>query len=201
MILCPRGPRPGRDDPGERGKHIALDHDYEQEVLDWIQQNAEEDSPVTRGEIMDYCVIHCKIKLTRGWVNSYILRHSGDVVKMKNTSQEWHRWQVARASLERIIQDLHQYVQRYAGELMLNLNEVGISDSEGRKTKKVIIPAAMLGQTIHHGVSRNVKHISAITCVCAAEESLLPHIIGSFDSSTGQEHLKKQSIRFGGISL
>jgi hypothetical protein len=27
--------------PGERGKHIALDHHREQQILDWIQQNAE----------------------------------------------------------------------------------------------------------------------------------------------------------------
>jgi hypothetical protein len=53
------------DEPGRRGKHIALDHDCEQQILDWTQQNAEEDTSVTRGEIMDYCPSQCKIKLTQ----------------------------------------------------------------------------------------------------------------------------------------
>jgi hypothetical protein len=50
-------------------------------------------------------------------------------------------------------------------ELVFNLDEVGISDWEDRKTKKVIALAAMFGHTIQHGVSRNVKHISVIACL------------------------------------
>jgi hypothetical protein len=53
-------------------------------------------------------------------------------------------------------------------ELVFNLDEVGISDWEHRKTKKVIAIAAMFGQTIHHGVSRNAKRISVISCLSAA---------------------------------
>jgi hypothetical protein len=26
----------GRDEPGQRGKHIAIDKDREQQILDWI---------------------------------------------------------------------------------------------------------------------------------------------------------------------
>jgi hypothetical protein len=77
-------------------------------------------------------------------------------------------------------------------DLVFNLDEVGISDLEGRKTKKVVVPAAMLGQTIHHGVSRKVKHISVIVCVWAAGASLLPYIVTSQNSPVVQEHLKKQ---------
>jgi hypothetical protein len=35
----------GLDEAGQRGEHRALD---------WIEQNAEQDTPVTRGKIMDY---------------------------------------------------------------------------------------------------------------------------------------------------
>jgi hypothetical protein len=34
---------------------------------------------------------------------------------------------------------------------MFNLDEIGISDWENLKTQRVIVPAAILGQTIHHG--------------------------------------------------
>jgi hypothetical protein len=59
-------------------------------------------------------------------------------------------------------------------ELVFNLDEVGLSDWEDRKmkTKTVIVPATMPGQTIHHEISRTVKHVSVIACISAAEESL-----------------------------
>jgi hypothetical protein len=38
----------GLDEPGQRGKHVALDQDREQQMFDWIQQNPEKDRPVTR---------------------------------------------------------------------------------------------------------------------------------------------------------
>jgi hypothetical protein len=56
----------GLDELGQRGKHIALDQDREQQILDWIRQNAEKDTAVTRGEMMDYCASQFKIKSARG---------------------------------------------------------------------------------------------------------------------------------------
>jgi hypothetical protein len=80
---------------------------------------------------------------------------------------------------------------------VFNLEEVGISDWEDRKTKRVIVPAAMPGQTTRHEVSRNVKPVSVIACLPAARESLLHFIAISQISSTVQEHLNKQIIHFG----
>jgi hypothetical protein len=80
---------------------------------------------------------------------------------------------------------------------VFNLGEVGISAWENGKTKELIALAAMFGQTIHHGVSRNVKHISVIACVSAAGESLLHDKVTSQNSPTVQEHLTKQRVRFG----
>jgi hypothetical protein len=54
----------------------------------------------------------------------------------------------------------------------------------------------MFDQTIHHGVSRNVKRISVIACVFAAGESLMPYIVTSRNSSIVQEHLREQHARF-----
>jgi hypothetical protein len=53
---------------------------------------------------------------------------------------------------------------------MFNLDEVGISDWKDHKTKKVIALPALLRQTIHRGLSRNVKNISVIACLSAAGE-------------------------------
>jgi hypothetical protein len=56
----------GMDEPGQRAKPIALDQDREQQILDWIRQNAEQDTSVTRGEIMDYSTSQFKMKYDRG---------------------------------------------------------------------------------------------------------------------------------------
>jgi hypothetical protein len=156
------------EEPGQQGKHIPLDQDREQQILDWISQNAEQDTPITRGEIMDYCTSQFKVKSIRGLVNPFVLRHSDGLIQTKTGSQEGQRSQVPGAFLERTIQDLHEYVQGCVAELVFNFSEDGISDWEDRKTKTAIVPAAMLGRTIHHGVSRNVKHISVIACLSAA---------------------------------
>jgi hypothetical protein len=59
-------------------------------------------------------------------------------------------------------------------ELAFDLDKVGISDWEDRKTGKVIIPPTMDRQTIHHGTSRTVRHISVIVYISNAGESLNP---------------------------
>jgi hypothetical protein len=41
--------------PGERWKHTALDHHREQQILDWNQQEVEQNTPVSKTEIKDYC--------------------------------------------------------------------------------------------------------------------------------------------------
>jgi hypothetical protein len=84
-------------------------------------------------------------------------------------------------------------------ELVFNLDEVGISDWEDRKMKMkaAIVPATMRGQTIHHEISRTVKHISVTACVSAVGKSLTPYIITSQAPMSVQERLKKEGVRFG----
>jgi hypothetical protein len=177
--------------PGERGKHPARDGDREQQIRDWIQQKAEQSRPVRKTEIKDYCTAQLKVSITRGWVNSFVLRHSDQIFKTKSTPQEQQRLQVPRMFLERIVQDLKEHVQRCVVELVFNFDEVGISDWENRKTKTVIVPATMCGQTIPHEIPRIVKHISVIACVSAARESLTPYIITFQAPTSVQERLKK----------
>jgi hypothetical protein len=74
---------------------------------------------------------------------------------------------------------------------VFNVEKVGISDWTDRKMKKVIVTAAMLGQTIYHGISRNVKQVSVIACMSAAGESLLPDILTSQNSPALQKYLKR----------
>jgi hypothetical protein len=79
------------DEPGHRWKQIALDDDRERQILDWVRQNGEQETPVTKEEISDYCITQFQIPITRGWVNSFLRRHSSDDIQTKSTAQEEQR--------------------------------------------------------------------------------------------------------------
>jgi hypothetical protein len=80
-------------------------------------------------------------------------------------------------------------------ELGFNLDEVEMSEWEDRKVRKVIVPTTMDGQTIHHPASRSVRHISIITYINAAGESLTPYIITSQDSDAIRKRLMIHGVR------
>jgi hypothetical protein len=118
------------------------------------------------------------------------------VIEIRNPPQEEQRLQVPRAFLERTAQDLNDHVQGSISELIFNFDQVGISDWQDRKPKKVV-PAAMFDQTIDHGVSRNLKSVSVIACALAAGQSLLLYIVTSLNSSLVQGQLKMHDVCFG----
>jgi hypothetical protein len=64
-------------------------------------------------------------------------------------------------------------------ELVFNLDEVGMSEWEDHKVRKVIVLIKTDGQTIHHRASRSLRHISITTCISVAEESMTPYIVTS----------------------
>jgi hypothetical protein len=130
-------------------------------------------------------------------VNSFVLRNSDDIITTTSVLQEEQRLQAPRVFLDRTVQNLKENVQGCIAELVFSLDEVGISDWEDRKSRKVIVPATMRGHPIHHQISRAVKHISLIACMSAAGKSLTPYMITSQDSLSLREQLRKHGVRFG----
>jgi hypothetical protein len=104
--------------------------------------------------------------------------------------------QVRRVLLDNTVQPLNEYAQGDTFELAFNLDEVGISDREDGKTRKITGRATMRSESIHYGISRNVKHIWAIACVFTAGKSVIPDTITSQDSASVREQLKKQGVWF-----
>jgi hypothetical protein len=116
---------------------------------------------------------------------------------MKSVPQETPRLEIRRCFLDKTIQCISQFVQGRPTQLVFNLDEVGISEWEDRKSKKVIVPLSARGPTIHHKMNRALKYVSLIACVSAAGESLTPYIVTSHDSPTVRERLTKHGVRFG----
>jgi hypothetical protein len=99
--------------------------------------------------------------------------------------------------LKRTLQNLNECVQGWTAELVLNLDEVGISEREDCKARKVVLRATMRRRTIHHGISRKVKHLSVIAYVSTPGESFTPYIITSQDCPSVREQVTKHGVRFG----
>jgi hypothetical protein len=118
----------GLDPPGRRGKRTALEQDRNQQILDWINQNAEGSMSVTRKEIKNYCTSQFQVPITGGRVNSFVLRYPDEIIHEESSRQEEQSLQVPRVFLERRAQNLNEYVQGCTAGLVFNLDEVGISD-------------------------------------------------------------------------
>jgi hypothetical protein len=135
--------------------------------------------------------------VSKGWVDSFILRHEADLTERKTMPEEEVRLEVPHVFLNEAIGHLQDHVQGMKAELVFNLDEVGISEWEGRKDKKAIDPKTIDGQTTHDRVSRNVKHISIITCITAGGESLAPYIVRPQDSERLRKRLIARGVRLG----
>jgi hypothetical protein len=106
-------------------------------------------------------------------VESLILRHPDDLSETKSTSQKDIRPEMPYVFLANTIRCLREYVDRMKAELRSSLNEVGMSESQDDKPKKVSVPKTTAGEIMHHNVSRIVKHTSIVACITAAGDSLM----------------------------
>jgi hypothetical protein len=149
--------------PKSHGRHLAVDAESDANILAWIQKQAEKNAAVTRTDIKNHCHEVCWLEVSRGWVDSFILRHSAELTEKKSSTQEEPRLQVPRIFLEKTIRSMHETLEGCPVDLVFDLDEVGISDWEDRKPKKVVVPIALAAHNIHHRISRNVKHISIVT--------------------------------------
>jgi NADH:ubiquinone oxidoreductase subunit len=74
---------------------------------------------------------------------------------------------------------MHEAVQGRPANVVFNLDEVQISDWEDRQRKKVVVPRTAALHSIHHRLSRSVKHISVVACVSASGTCLTPYMVTS----------------------
>ena len=93
----------GLSPPKSRGRHLTVDAESDANILAWIKKQAEKNAAVTRTDIKNYCHEVCRLEVSRGWVDSFILRHSAELTEKKSSPQEEPRLQVPRIFLEETI--------------------------------------------------------------------------------------------------
>jgi hypothetical protein len=169
----------GLSPPKSRSRHLAVDGESDANIFAWIKKQAEKNAAVTRTDIKNYCHEVCRLEVSRGSVDSFILRHSAELTEKKSSPQEEPRWSVPRIFFEDTICSMHETLPGCPVDLVFTRHEVGISDCGDRKPKKVVVPISMAGHNIHHRISRNVKRISVITCISAGGACLAPYVVTS----------------------
>jgi hypothetical protein len=171
----------GLEAPEMRARHPGLAEDREREILGWIEKCATKSRPITRLNLREHVATEYDVPAKRGWVNSFIRRHIGELCVAKSSPQEAQRLEIPRCFLEQTLAYIAQFVHGRPTELVFNLDQVGISEWEDRKPQKVLVAKSMSDQTVHHKVNRNLRHVLVIACVSAAGESLIPYIVTSQD--------------------
>jgi hypothetical protein len=98
---------------------LRVGREIEGERVLWIEENASKRTAVTPGDVLTYVTTHYNLPVTRGWVNSFLLRNSERFCKMTSVPQETPRLEVPRCFLDETIQGITQFV-------LLNLFATGM---------------------------------------------------------------------------
>jgi hypothetical protein len=104
-------------------------------------------------------------KLTKGWLHDFIGRHLDQLQICRCLPREDLRMAVPRAYLEDHIRVLETHIAEKLAEFGFNLDELGSADWQDRKAKKVIGPANIRREDVHHPVSRRHRHTTLLACV------------------------------------
>jgi hypothetical protein len=87
------------------------------------------------------------------------------------------RLTVPREQLEEHLNTMKNVLAGKYSELVFNLDEVGSSQWEDPKPKKVIVPQVIPADEMYHSVSRRYRHVTLLACVSAVGDALTPIVI------------------------
>jgi hypothetical protein len=187
----------GLSPPKSRGRHLAVDPELDANIFAWIKEQAEKNAAVTCIGNKNYCHEVCRLQVSRGSMDPFILRHSAELTEKKSSPQQEPRLQVPRIFPEETRRNIHETLQGCPSNLVFNLGEVGISDWKDRKPEKDVMPITMAAHDIHHRISCNMKHISIVTCISAGGACLTPYVVTSPDCAALHRALEATGMQIG----
>jgi hypothetical protein len=108
----------GYEEPPARGRHRELKGELERELVEWITNKASDNKAVNRMELLHDCVDRLGKHITRGWVDSFLTRHSAELFETKSVPQENPRLDVPRVFLEAVIEAFREPAHHACAELV-----------------------------------------------------------------------------------
>jgi hypothetical protein len=83
--------------------HLVIAEDPEAGILECIEGQAEKSDPVTRTDLSRYRQAKYSVSISRGWVDSFILRSRDNLTETKSISQEDPRLEVPPVFLNKTV--------------------------------------------------------------------------------------------------
>jgi hypothetical protein len=153
---------PKLPDPSWYGDQVSLRHqqivaDSEQELIDWIANKTINKTLVNNPELFHKRNERFKQKIRQGWVDSFVEPHAEKLFETTSVPQENQRLEVLRAFLETAIEGFRDYVHNSCAELGFNLDEIGMSEWEDGRERRVVVPSTMRWRKISHVIHGNSK--------------------------------------------
>jgi hypothetical protein len=158
---------------------MAIEDDREVDLVAHLVEAFRAGKGMTREELLQMVRQHYDRALMDGWVKAFIGPHLDALKTCRPLPQEDTRLTVSKVELEEHIQTMKVkvHVAGKFSELVFNLDELGSTDWEDRKVKKVIVPADVGKEDVYHAVSRRHRHITLLACVSAAGDAPTPMLI------------------------
>jgi hypothetical protein len=101
-------------------RHSAVNAESEANMVACITGTAKRKVAMTRTHIKNYCREVCKIEATRRWVDSFISRHSAELMEKKSSPHEAPRLQVPRVFLDQTVRSMREAAQGRPADLVVN---------------------------------------------------------------------------------
>jgi hypothetical protein len=136
-----------------------------------------EDNAMIKMQVVEFIREKYDQFLTKGWLHAFIGRNLDTLQICHYLPQEDTRLTVLREQLEDHIENMKSIVVEKFAEFVFNLDEVGSSDWEDRKPRKVIVPRTVSPGDVYHPVSRRYRQLTLMACVSAGGDALTPMVL------------------------
>jgi hypothetical protein len=169
--------RQGLQQPGLLGRHNGIDKESEQTLVAMLLEAFRAAAPMNKKQLLQIVHGRYRTRARRVFVNAFIGRHLDALQTCRSIAQEDTRLAVPRSPLEEHLHILQVHLAGKCAEVVFNLDELGSTDWQDRKIKKVIAPAAVSKEDAYHSVSRRPRQMTLLACVSAARDAVTTLLI------------------------
>jgi hypothetical protein len=136
------------------------------QIITWITHQAGKNQSVTRNDILRSCVEDFR---------ESVIHNLADLIGATSSPQEHFRLQIHPAFLAETLRCMDEPASGLVHDLGFNLDKVGVLELEDCQTKRVVGPASLRDQTIHHRVIRILKYVTITPCMASNPKRIGQH--------------------------
>lgn len=167
------------------GRPLSLTEDQENMIIEEIVSKRTTFDFLTPNQILSFTEENTGKTITRGWLNSFIFRHSDVIANTYLNPQDSLRLTVPRKYLTEYLDLVEKVIIIAPAALIYNIDETGLSDWEDKKSKSVIVPRELLNTDLQYPIDRTNKHVTLVVTISADGDAYFPLAISSNENLRG----------------